>query len=140
MSSEWVEEVELSSDEIQIHTPSNTIHCSIGRTSVDVLYNPTVGANLMSTSLAHTYFSNDTITPTIKSCRVAPHVRLEGLGVLHNISLYYNDTEVPLDFHVFDTQDFDILIWHPLENLFDPPKIGDLDVKLGRDTFTIPIA
>jgi hypothetical protein len=32
------------------------------------------------------------------------------------------------------------LIGHPLENLFvDPPKIGELDVKLGRDTFTIPI-
>ena len=80
MSSEWVEEVELSSEEIQIHTPSSTIRCSIGRTSIDVLYNPTVGANLMFASFAHTYFSNDTITPTIKSCKVVPHVRLEGLG------------------------------------------------------------
>ena len=42
MSSEWVEEMELSSEEIQIHTPSSTIRCSIGKTSVDVLYNPTV--------------------------------------------------------------------------------------------------
>ena len=32
------------------------------------------------------------------------------------------------------------MIGHPLEKLFlDPPKIGDLDVKLGRDTFSIPI-
>jgi hypothetical protein len=46
-----------------------------------------------------------------------------------------------LDFHVFNITDFDILIGHPLEKLFlEPPKIGDLDVKLGRDTFTIPIA
>jgi hypothetical protein len=45
-----------------------------------------------------------------------------------------------LDFHVFDIQDFNILIGHPLEKLFlDPPKIGDLDVMLARDTFTIPI-
>ena len=106
---------------------------------MDVLYNPTVLANLMSTSFVHTYFSNDAITPTIKSYRITPHVRLEGLGVLHNISLYYNVNEVPLDFHVFDIQDFDILIGHPLENLFDHPKIGDPEVKLGRDTFTIPI-
>jgi hypothetical protein len=42
MSSKWVEEVELQSDEIQICTPSSTIRCSIGRTSIDVLYNPTV--------------------------------------------------------------------------------------------------
>ena len=102
MSREWVEEVELSSEEIQICTSSSTIRCLIGRTSVDVLYNPTVRANLMSASFALTYFSNDAITLTIKSYRVAPHVRLEGLWVLHNISLYYNDNEVPLDFHVFD--------------------------------------
>ena len=90
MSSEWVEEVELSSEEIQIHTPSSTIRCSIGRTSIDVLYNPTVGANLMFASFAHTYFSNDTITPTIKSDRIAPHVRLEGLGyfiTFHSITM-----------------------------------------------------
>jgi len=32
------------------------------------------------------------------------------------------------------------LIGHSLEKLFlNPPKIGELDVKLGRDTFTIPI-
>jgi hypothetical protein len=38
-----------------------------------------------------------------------------------------------LDFHVFDIQDFDILIGHPLEKLFvDPPKIGELDIKRGE--------
>ena len=102
MSSKWVEEMELSSEEIQMCTPSSTIRCSIGRTSVEVLYNPMVRANLMSTSFAHTYFSDDAITSTIKTCRIAPHIRLEGLGVLHNISLCHNDNEVPLDFHVFD--------------------------------------
>ena len=80
---------------------------------MDVLYNPTVGANLMFTSFAHTYFSDDTITPTIKTYRITPHIRLEGLGVLHNISLDYNKNEVSLDFHVFDIKDFDVMIWHP---------------------------
>ena len=32
------------------------------------------------------------------------------------------------------------MIGHPLENLFiEPPLSGDLSVKLGRDTFSIPI-
>ena len=32
------------------------------------------------------------------------------------------------------------MIGHPLEKLFvEPPKLGDLNVKLGRDTFSIPI-
>ena len=88
MNSEWVEEAELSSKEIQIHTPSSTIQCQLCRTSVDILYNPMVGENLMSASFAHTYFNDDILAPTTKSCRIAPQTRLEGLGVLHNISLY----------------------------------------------------
>ena len=45
-----------------------------------------------------------------------------------------------LDFHIFDIQDFDIMIGHPLEKLFiESPTSWDLDIKLGRDTFSIPI-
>ena len=32
------------------------------------------------------------------------------------------------------------MIWHPLEKLFiETPSSGDLDVKIGRNTFSIPI-
>ena len=59
---------------------------------------------------------------------------------MYNLSVHHNNVEMVLDFHVFDIIDFDIMIGHPLEKLFlDPPKTRDLDVKLGRDTFTIPI-
>ena len=94
----------------------------------------------MSASFARTYLGNDPLPMTIKVVRVAPCFRLEGIGILHNISLYHNKVEVALDFHVFQIQDFDILIGHPLEKLFiEPPLSGDLDIKLGRDTFSIPI-
>jgi hypothetical protein len=128
------------SEEIQIHTPSSTIQCQLYRTSMDVLYNPMVSANLMSTSFAHTYFGDDILAPINKYCRITPKTRLEGSRVLQNISLYHNKNEISLDFHVFDIQDFDIMIGHPIEKLFvEPPKSGDLDVKIGRDTFSIPI-
>ena len=130
MRSEWVEEAELSSKEIQIRTPSSTIQCQLCRTSVDILYNPTVRANFMSASFAHTYFGDYILALTNKPYRITPRTRLEGLGVLHNISLYHNKNEIPLDFHVFDIQDFDIMIGHPLEKLFvEPPRLGDLDVS-----------
>jgi hypothetical protein len=107
---------------------------------MDMLYNPTVGANLMSKSFALTCLGEEPHDPTIKSFRITKHSNLKGLRILHNITLHHNNVEMALDFHVFDKTNFDILIGHPLEKLFlDPPKIGDLDVKLGRDTFTIPI-
>jgi hypothetical protein len=56
----------------------------------------------MSASFASTYLGNEPIAPTIKSCRVTPWTNLEGLGILHNISLYYNNAKIALDFHAFD--------------------------------------
>jgi hypothetical protein len=140
ISTEWVEEAKLSCEEIQIYIPSSIIQCQISRTMTNILYNPIVGVNLMSASFASTYLGDEPLTPTNKTFRIAPRSRFKGLGILHNISLCHNNVEVILDFHVFDIQDFNILIGHPLEKLFiETPSSGDLDVKLGRDTFSIPI-
>jgi len=117
MSNEWVEELELSSKEIQIHTPSSTIQCRISRTMVDVLYNPTVGANLMSKSFASTYLGDEPFAPTNRSLRIAPRINLKGLGLLHNVTIHHDKVKMALDFHVFDMEDFDIMIGHPLEKL-----------------------
>ena len=67
LSSEWVEEVERSSKEIHIHVPPSTICCKVLGTMVDVLYSPTVGANLMFASFASAYFGNESLAPTNKS-------------------------------------------------------------------------
>ena len=140
ISTEWVEEAELSCDEIQIRIPSSIIQCQISRITMNVLYNPIVGINLMSASFASTYLGDEPLTLTNKTLRIAPRSRLEGLGILHNISLYHNNVKVILNFHVFDTKGFDILIGHPLEKFHvEPPPLGDLDLKLGKDTFSIPI-
>jgi hypothetical protein len=102
MSSEWAEEVEHSSREIQIHTPSLPIQCRIYGTWVEALYNPIVGANLMSASFAHTYLGNERFSPTTKSFRNTPRSSLEGCRVLHNIMVQHNTYEATLDFHVFE--------------------------------------
>ena len=107
---------------------------------VEVLYNPTVGANIMSITFASTYFDNEPLASTNKTCRIAPRSRLKGLGILHDVSIYHGQIEVSLDFHVLDIKDFAVMIGHPLEHLLmEPLKIGDLNIKLGRNTFSIPI-
>ena len=107
---------------------------------VGVRYNPTIGANIMSTSFTSAYFCNEPLAPTNKALKIAPRSNLKGLGLLCNITIYHDKVKMVLDFHVFDNQDFDILIGHPLEKLFiETPSSRDLEVKLGRDTFSIPI-
>ena len=140
MSSEWVDKEELSSEEIQIRAASLPIRCKIQGNWVDMLYNPTVGANLMSISFALTCLGKEPHAPIVKSFRITHQSSLKGHGILHSITLDQDNVEMVLDFHIFDITYFDILIGHPLEKLFsNPPKIGDLDIKLGRHVFTIPI-
>jgi hypothetical protein len=118
MSSEWSKEVEHSSKEIHIHVPSSIVQCHISRNMVNALYDPTFGANIMSVSFARTFLVNEPIASTNKTFRVGPRTKLEGLGILHNISLYHDNAEIILDFHIFEVQDFDILIGQPLEMFF----------------------
>jgi len=102
ISSEWVDEVESSYEEIQIQTPSLPIQCKVARIMVDLLYNPIVGANLMSASFAHTYLGDEALAPTSKHFRVGPLLSLKGLGILHKITVHHNNVEMALDFHVFE--------------------------------------
>jgi hypothetical protein len=66
ISSEWLEESELSSDIIRLDSPSLPIRCSFNYDHIDALYNPVVGINIMSVSLAQHLMRNMTLTPTTK--------------------------------------------------------------------------
>jgi len=102
MSSEWVEEAERSSEEIQIRVPPSTIRCKVLGTMVDLLYSPIVGAYLMSTSFASAYFGNEPLALTNKSLRNDRWSILKGHEILHNTTIHYDHVVMALDFHVFD--------------------------------------
>jgi len=60
---------------------------------------------------------------------------MEGIGILHDVLVWYDKTELALDFHIFEVQDFDILIGHPVEKMFQNiSPLGTLDVTLGVKT------
>ena len=107
---------------------------------MDVLYNPTVRANIMSKSFAASCLGENSCSPTTRTLRVAPRTVLKGLWILHHITLHAEDVDLVLDFYIFDIQDFNILIGHPMEKLYaDPLRIGEINVKLGRDTYSIQV-
>jgi hypothetical protein len=66
ISNEWLEESELSSDVIRLDSPSIPIRCQIDLDHFDALYNPVVGINIMSASLAQNLLKNMPLTPTVK--------------------------------------------------------------------------
>lgn len=83
ISSEWLEESELSSDVIRLDSPSLSIRCLINSDQVDALYNPVVGINIMSASLAQHLIKHMTLTPTTKLMKnLSGHI-IPSLGILH---------------------------------------------------------
>ena len=65
---------------------------------------------------------------------------MEGIRILHDIHVWYDKTELTLDFHIFGLQDFDILIRHPVEKMFQNiSPLGTLDVTLGGKDISLPI-
>ena len=59
---------------------------------------------------------------------------------MHEVPVWHKETEIALDFHVFEVQDFDILIGHPVEKLFlDVSDLGGLNVSLGGKPFMLSI-
>ena len=65
---------------------------------------------------------------------------MSSFGIITDVPLWHNDVKVHLNFHIFEDLNFDFLIGHPLKALFtDVPKDGCLNIKLGKDTFHIPV-
>ena len=61
-------------------------------------------------------------------------------GIITDVPFWHNDVKIHLNFHIFEDLNFDFLIGHPLKALFtDVPKDGCLNIKLGKDTFHIPV-
>src|SRR6185503_16106555 len=104
-------------------------------TAISAHYSPTVEANIMSASFALSYQSDNPLHPTSRSVWSGPRSTMEGIGILHDVPVWYDKTELTLDFHIFEVQDFDILIGHPIEKMFQNiSPLGTLDVTLGVKT------
>ena len=140
MNIELVHEGEMSTEAIRLQTPLYTLPYFIQGTAISAHYSPTVEANIMSASFVLSYQSDNPLHPTSRSVWSGPRSTMEGIGILHDVPVWYDKTELTLDFHIFEVQDFDILIGHPIEKMFQNiSPLGTLDVTLGGKDISLPI-
>ena len=141
MAGEWSRETELSPEVLRISSPPSTIPCTIRGTPVDILYSPTVGANIISSECTFQLLGDELLVQANKTFQTSSREILEGIGILQNMTVKHKNIDVILDFHVFYVQDFDFMIRHPIEKLLmDAPTQGKLDVRLGKETFSVQIS
>jgi len=96
MSDEWLKEGELSSKFIQINSPSSSLHCRIKNQDVDVLYNPTVGANLISDEFALAFLGDEVLVLTDRKLKRSAGSFVSSYGGDKKMCLY--DTMMSLSF------------------------------------------
>jgi len=61
MADEWSREAELSPEVLRINSPPSTIPCTIRGTPIDILYNTTVGANIISSECAFQLLGDEVV-------------------------------------------------------------------------------
>ena len=94
----------------------------------------------MSASYALSHLSDNPLLPTSRSLWIGPCSTMEGIRILHNVPVWYEKAEIAPDFHVFEVQDFDVLIEQPVEKLFQIiSSSGTLNITLWGRAFSSPI-
>ena len=117
-SKEWLMEVKCSSEAIQILSPSTAMPCSLGATNIDALHNPIVRTCIMLEFLAKNLLDNMPLVPTNKLFKCPLGLFFERCGIVRAMPIIIDKIEVFIDFHIFAILEFELLIGHPLDNLF----------------------
>ena len=103
ISKEWTEEAEASSSIIQIYHRPRILLCSIGNAiPQETFYDPRVGVNVMSKTLANHIASEEPLTFSHKHLKWIDGQIVESQGILRVVSVKMSTNMVFLDFHVFD--------------------------------------
>ena len=72
----------------------------------------------MSEFLAKNLLGNIPLVPTNKLVKNPLGLIIECCGIVRDVPIEINETEVHLDFHIFAILDFELLIGYPFEKLF----------------------
>jgi hypothetical protein len=98
LSNEWLEELEFSNEIICINSPFVTIQCQLDKYPFETLYNPVVGVNIMSATLAKLLLKDILLALTNKLLtNLSGHI-IPCLGILCALPIYVNDFLSPIEF------------------------------------------
>ena len=127
--------MEASSSVIQICCKPRVLLCTIGDAEPqETFYDPKVGVNVMSKTLADHVSTEEPLTFSRKHLKWIDGQIVESKGIHHAMSLKMGRNKVFLDFHIFDIPEGEesVLVRQPIETLVNPN--GDrvtLEVKFG---------
>ena len=94
----------------------------------------------MSGECAFYLFEDEPLVQTDKTFQTSSGEILEAYGTLQNVSIKHEDVKIILAFHMFNVQDFNLLIGHPIEKfLIDASTQRMLEVRPRKETNSVQI-
>jgi len=99
---------------------------------VDSLYDPTVGASVMSKNLALALLGKEPFVSTKKFLKLPYGELVESCGLAQNVCVVISKVHVLFNFYIFDIEDIDLLIGHPLMRFIDRFHSGHLKGHIGK--------
>jgi len=100
---------------------------------VDSLYDPAVGASVMSKNLALALLGEELLVPTKKFLKLPSGELVESYGLAQNVSVVINNVHVLLNFYIFDVEDIKLLIGYLLMRFIDGFHSGHLKGQIGKN-------
>ena len=116
------------------------MHYQIGRRDIEASYDSVIGLNLISTSFIARNLPYIPLYPTNQCLRDPDGNILESHGLAKTVQAIIDGVEAFLDFYVFETANFNVIIGQPWSKLLSEGSTkGQLDVQFGRNEYSVPI-
>jgi hypothetical protein len=137
MSREWLDEAEASTDVIKFPTKMRHTRCELMGNKHDVGYEPSLGVNIISSSLAKSLAVASSLSRSSKLLIIPLGETLGCQGVLRVCPIKFIEHELYLDFHLFDLpchHTHSIIIGRPIMKILEQsPRKPELELQIGDD-------
>jgi hypothetical protein len=139
MSSEWLDEAEASTHVIKFPTKMRHTRCELVENKHDVGYEPSLGINIISSSLAKplAVVSSLSLSRSSKLLNIPSGETLGRQGILWVFLVKFTEHELYLDFHLFDLpchHTHSVIIGRPIMKILEQsPRKPELELKIGDD-------
>ena len=116
------------------------VHYQIEGRDIEASYDPIIGLNLISTSFIARNLHYIPLYPTNQCLRDPDGNILKSHGLAKTVLAIIDGVEAFLDFYVFESTNFNVIIGQPWSKLLlEGSTKGQLDVRFGRKEYFVPI-
>jgi hypothetical protein len=137
MSREWLDDAEASTDVIIFPTKMRHTRCELMGNKHDVGYEPGLGVNIISSSLAKSLAAASSLSRSLNLLNIHSGETLGCQGVLRVCPVKFTEHELYLDFHLFDLpchHTHSIIIGRPIMKILEQsPRKPELELQIGDD-------